>query len=145
MFDLVKKYEGLELKAYRCPAGVWTIGYGSTRDLDGKSFCYGDTITKEKAERLLQRYYDDNCVFINNLNLTDKQEDALFSLIYNIGRGGFLRSGLYKAILNKDAKAVFKNWDWISVGGKVSNGLIKRRAEELALFTEDFNKGNGWK
>jgi len=101
MFELVKKYEGLELKAYRCPAGVWTIGYGSTRDLDGKSFCYGDTITKEKAERLLQRYYDDNCVFINNLNLTDRQETALFSLIYNIGVAvscvrGFIRLYLKK-------------------------------------------------
>lgn len=145
MFELVKKYEGLELKAYKCPAGVWTIGYGSTRNLHGKRFVEGDTITSQQAELLLQRYYDNNTLFIDSLNLTDRQEEALFSLIYNIGRGAFLRSSLYKAILRKDAKAVFKNWDWISVGGKTSNGLIKRRAEELALFTIDFNKRNGWK
>ena len=56
MFELIKKWEGLSLKAYKCPAGVWTIGYGTTFYPDGSKVKEGDTCTKEEADGLLLWY-----------------------------------------------------------------------------------------
>ena len=136
--DLIKKYEGLSLKAYKCPAGVWTVGYGITVYPDGTPVKSGDVVTKEKAEALLLDYVINKILpNIKALNLTDNQEAALCSLIYNIGWGAFSKSKCYKAIKTKDWATVFANWDWIKGGGKVLNGLIKRREEERYLFFLD--------
>lgn len=136
--DLIKKYEGLSLKAYKCPAGINTIGYGTTSYPDGTPVKQGDTITKEKAEALLLDYIINKILpNIRDLDLTDNQQAALCSLIYNIGWGAFSKSKCYKAIKNKDWETAFHNWDWIKGGGKVLKGLIKRRAEEMALFFAD--------
>ena len=136
--DLIKKYEGLSLKAYKCPAGVWTVGYGVTVYPDGTPVKSGDVVTKEKAEALLLDYVINKILpNIKALNLTDNQEAALCSLIYNIGWGAFSKSKCYKAIKTKDWATVFANWDWIKGGGKVLNGLIKRREEERYLFFLD--------
>lgn len=136
--DLIKKYEGLSLKAYKCPAGINTIGYGTTSYPDGTPVKSGDVITKEKAEALLLDYVINKIMpNIRDLGLTSNQETALCSLIYNIGWGAFAKSKCYKAIKNKDWETVFANWDWIKGGGKVLNGLIKRREEERYLFFMD--------
>lgn len=136
--DLIKKYEGLSLKAYKCPAGINTIGYGTTSYPDGTPVKSGDVITKEKAEALLLDYVINKILpNIRDLDLTDNQQAALSSLIYNIGWGAFSKSKCYKAIKNKDWETAFHNWDWIKGGGKVLKGLIKRRAEEMALFFAD--------
>lgn len=136
--DLIKKYEGLSLKAYKCPAGINTIGYGTTSYPDGTPVKQGDTITKEKAEALLLDYVINKIMpNIRDLGLTSNQETALCSLIYNIGWGAFAKSKCYKAIKNKDWETAFYNWNWIKGGGKVLKGLIKRRAEEMALFFAD--------
>lgn len=136
--DLIKKYEGLSLKAYRCPAGILTIGYGCTSYPDGTPVKQGDVITKEKAEALLLDYVINKILpNIRDLDLTDNQQAALCSLIYNVGFGAFSKSKCYKAIKNKDWETAFHNWDWIKGGGKVLKGLIKRRAEEMALFFAD--------
>lgn len=133
--ELIKKYEGFSPTAYKCPAGVWTIGYGSTTWADGTQIKSGDTITREKAEALLVDYLNKNVrPKIANLNLKSNQNSALESLIYNIGWGAFNKSNCYSAIKVKDWGTVYKNWDWIRAGGKVLPGLLKRRAEELALF-----------
>ena len=136
--DLIKKYEGLSLKAYKCPAGINTIGYGTTSYPDGTPVKSGDVITKEKAEALLLDYVINKILpNIRDLDLTDNQQAALCSLVYNIGWGAFSKSKCYKAIKNKDWETAFHNWDWIKGGGKVLKGLIKRRAEEMALFFAD--------
>ena len=136
--DLIKKYEGLSLKAYKCPAGINTIGYGTTSYPDGTPVKSGDVITKEKAEALLLDYVINKIMpNIRDLGLTSNQETALCSLIYNIGWGAFSKSKCYKGIKNKDWETVFANWDWIKGGGKVLNGLIKRREEERFLFFQD--------
>ena len=136
--DLIKKYEGLSLKAYKCPAGINTIGYGTTSYPDGTPVKSGDVITKEKAEALLLDYVINKILpNIRDLDLTDNQQAALSSLIYNIGWGAFSKSKCYKAIKNKDWETAFYNWNWIKGGGKVLKGLIKRRAEEMALFFAD--------
>lgn len=134
--DLIKKYEGLSLKPYKCAAGYPTIGYGNRFYEDGREVKLSDQpITKEKAEALLRDYVIKQILpKIEPLGLTDAQETALISLIYNIGWTAFSRSKCYKAIKAKDWGTAFNNWDWISGGGKVLKGLIKRRAEEIALF-----------
>lgn len=136
--DLIKKYEGLSLKAYKCPAGINTIGYGTTSYPDGTPVKSGDVITKEKAEALLLDYVINKIMpNIRDLGLTSNQETALVSLIYNIGWGAFSKSKCYKAIKAKDWGSAYKEWDWITGGGKVLNGLIKRREEERYLFFQD--------
>lgn len=136
--ELIKKYEGFSPTAYKCPAGVWTIGYGSTMWADGTPIKSGDTITREKAEALLIDYLNKNVrPKITGLSLKPGQVAAIESLIYNIGWGAFSKSNCYAAIKTKDWGSVYKNWDWVRAGGKVLPGLLKRRSEELALFFGD--------
>ena len=132
MYDLIKKYEGCRLNAYKCPAGVATIGYGTTIYPSGKPVKMGDKITKEEAESLLAWYVKEKIKL--PAGLAKNQQEALYSLIYNIGQVAFDKSGLKKAIIAKDWKAVYKNWDWVTAGGQFLKGLAKRRAEELLLF-----------
>lgn len=135
---LIKKYEGCELKAYKCPAGTWTVGYGSTTRPDGTPIKKGDVIDEATANAWLEHYVvNEIWPHIKDLKLTDNQRDALESLIYNIGWTAFSKSKCYKAIKAKDWEAVFANWNWIKGGGKVLNGLIKRREEERFLFFLD--------
>lgn len=136
--DIIKRYEGLSLKAYKCPSGVITIGYGTTVYPNGKPVKMGDTITKDEATALLLDYVINQIMpNIRDLRLTGNQEAALCSLIYNIGWSAFAKSKCYKAIKTQDWETAFKNWDWIKGGGKVLKGLVKRRAEEMALFFGD--------
>lgn len=132
MYDLIKKYEGCRLAAYKCPAGVWTIGYGTTVYPNGQPVKKGDKCTLAEAEKYLDWYIKTQIKLPDGL--TNPQKEALQSLIYNIGQSAFDRSGLKKAIIAKDWKAVYKNWDWITGGGAFLKGLAKRRAEELILF-----------
>lgn len=136
--DIIKKYEGLSLKAYKCAAGVVTIGYGTTVYPDGTPVKMGDTVTKEKAEALLLDYVINQIMpHIRDLGLTSNQETAVVSLVYNIGWPAFAKSKCYKAIKTKDWETVYRNWDWVKGGGKFLKGLAKRRAEEMYLFFQD--------
>jgi len=132
MYDLIKKYEGCRLTAYKCPAGVWTIGYGTTVYPNGQPVREGDKISRDEAEAFLTIYIKTKIRIPSGLN--KNQIDALTSLIYNIGQGAFDKSSLKQAIINKDWKSVYKNWDWVTAGGQFLKGLAKRRAEELLLF-----------
>ena len=137
MYDLIKRYESFRPQAYRCPAQRWTIGYGTTIYPDGREVKEGDKITESKAEEYLAWYVETNIKPVLKkipYVLTDNQEKALASLIYNIGSSAFLRSKLFRAIVDKDYEQIFKNWDWIKAGGVVMKGLVKRRTEELYLF-----------
>lgn len=140
MISLIKKWEGCELKSYRCPAGKWTIGYGCTAYPDGKCIREGQYITKEYAEVLLLDYVQKNIYPIFKkipYDLTLDQRRAIASLVYNIGASSFLRSKLFKAICEKDYEGIFHNWNWIRSNGKVLKGLIRRRSEELYYFLKD--------
>ena len=132
MYELIKKYEGCRLTAYKCPAGIWTIGYGTTVYPNGQPVKRGDKCTQAEADSLLEWYVKNKIQLPSGIN--KNQAAALQSLIYNIGQGAFDRSSLKKAIVAKDWKTVWKNWDWVTGGGKFLNGLAKRRAEELMLF-----------
>jgi len=131
--ELIKKYEGLKLKAYKCPAGVWTIGYGHTKNVK-----QGDVITEVQAEILL--IYDlndfENCIKKNvRIPLTQNQFDALVSFCFNVGCGNFLKSTLLKKLNEgKIAEAAKEFLKWNKAGGKELAGLTKRRQEEMELF-----------
>ncbi len=140
MCSLIKKHEGLRLQAYKCPAGVWTIGYGTTRYPDGRPIGEGDLITQDHAEALLTDYLMREVYPAFGkmpFHLTERQKNALSSLIYN-WKGGyrsFLKSKLYQALCRRDWAAVCREWDYGFKNGFL--GLFKRRTEELALFMGD--------
>ena len=135
---LILKYEGFRAEAYKCPAGVWTCGYGSTTKPDGTAIKQGDKVDKATAEAWLNHYIMNHIMpHIKDLDLTDNQRIAVESCIYNIGWPAFSKSKCYKAIKAKDWGTVYREWDWITAGGKVLNGLIKRREEERYLFVLD--------
>ena len=132
--ELVAKYEGCRLEAYKCPAGVWTIGYGHTAGVQP-----GQTLpTKEAAKELLKedlkKYgdYVNQCVKKGQItfSLTQNQFDALTSFCYNCGNGS-----LQKLVTDRDAATVAdKLLLYNKGGGRVLAGLTKRREEERALF-----------
>ena len=95
--DLIKHFEGCELKAYKCPAGVWTIGYGHIKGVQE-----GDVITEQQANEMLVEELHEYENYINtlvNVPLNQNQYDALVSWVYNLG-GGNLKSSTLLKVLN---------------------------------------------
>lgn len=130
---LIKGFESLRLEAYRCPAGVWTIGYGHTAGVSR-----GDRIDAQKAEQLLT---DDLRQFEDVVNrecphVTQNQFDALVSFTFNVGTGNFLKSTLLKCVKanpeNVNIRYEFSRWN--KANGTVLSGLIRRRRAEADLY-----------
>ena len=150
---LIKEFEGCSLAAYRCPAGVWTIGYGHTGKVDGKAVSLGMRITQTKAAQLLR---EDLASFEAAVNaavktlITQNMFDALVSFSYNCGAGALRNSTLLRKLNAGDylgAADEFPKWN--KAGGKVLNGLVRRREAERKLFlngatdvTEEFKIGD---
>lgn len=132
--QLIKDSEGLELKAYLCPAGVWTIGYGDT----GPDVKEGLVITKEEAERRLEarlRGFEKGVNALVAVPLSQHQYDALISLVYNIGLGNFKTSTLLRKLNAGDYEGAADEFPrWNKSKGKVLTGLVKRREAERKLF-----------
>ena len=132
---LIRQFEGLRLTAYRCPSGIWTIGYGHTSGVKP-----GDTITPSQADEYLLQDIQPIEAYLNNLrpspNLTQNQFDALTSLIFNIGIPAFSHSTLLKLIkANPDDSAITDQFlRWIYSDGKPLPGLQRRRTEEAKLY-----------
>jgi lysozyme len=130
---LIRQFEGLRLSAYRCAAGVLTIGYGTTKGVK-----MGDTITREEADRLLcedaQRFAD-HIDAVVKVPLNQNQIDALSSFVYNVGPTAFANSTLLRVLnagLYKDAADQFLRWN--RAANNVVAGLTRRRVAEKALF-----------
>jgi lysozyme len=140
--DLIKKYEGFEKTSYKCPAGIWTIGYGSTMWNDGKKVEAGQKITSEGAEVLLRWELKNKSSALINLTLNQNQFDALLSFIYNLGVGAFKKSTLYKKVkVNANDETIrfeFMKWNKARVNGKLVElkGLTNRRQSEINLYYE---------
>lgn len=135
--DLIKKFEGCSLKAYKCPANVFTIGYGHTGVVNGKQITPNMTITPLMAETLLAIDLQNFEYAINtlNLDLNQNQFDSLISFVFNVGIGAFSSSTMLKKLKAKDYISASNEFDkWIYSKGKKMAGLIKRRAEEKKLF-----------
>jgi lysozyme len=142
---VIKNFEGLRLDAYRDVAGVWTIGYGSTRYHDGKLVRPGDQLASERqASALFSNtlgQYEDAVNQYVKVTLTQSQFDALVSFTYNEGTGALKESTLLKKLNEKDyagAADQFLVWDRITnlhTGEKViCETLTARRKEERGLF-----------
>lgn len=135
MIEKIKKFEGLRLSVYLCPAGVQTIGYGHTRNYP---YSKDYKITEEQAEKYL---YDDLKKFENSIKklvkvpLSQCQYDALVSLIFNIGATNFRNSTLLKYLNNSEYNLAAEQFErWIYSNGKKLDGLIARRKAEKEIF-----------
>jgi len=138
-YALIKKFEGCRLKAYKCPANVWTIGYGNTFYENGMKVKEGDVITQERADELAKFIIDQFAVTIEPFiqkPLTDNQFSACVSLAYNIGTSGFKRSSVFKKLnINPNDPTIADSFKlWNKGGGKVLAGLVKRREAEIQLY-----------
>ena len=138
-FDLIKKFEGLKLSAYICPAGVSTIGYGTTRHPDGKPVKMGEKISVELADAYLRHDVvdiEDQIEKLVKVQLQQYQFDALVSFVYNLGIGNLQKSTLLKLINKSDfhgAMAEFLKWN--KANGRPMEGLTRRREAEQELFS----------
>lgn len=138
--NLIKKYEGFSSKPYMCPANVPTIGYGSTYYPNGtKVKLSDDKISEEEATQLLEYIAQKDFGSAANkfviVDLTQNQFDALVSFAYNIGRTAFENSTLLKLLNRGEYEAAAEQFEkWNKSGGRVLNGLTKRRFDEQKLF-----------
>ena len=135
---LIKKFEGCELEAYKCAAGVWTIGYGSTRGVEE-----GNIITQEEADNLLLEEMHEYEGYINDMVTVDLKQnefDSLVSWVFNLGPSNLSSSTLLSRLNNKvwdDVPNQIKRWN--KAGGQVRQGLVRRREAEALLF-----QGKDW-
>ena len=134
--DLIKHFEGFEDTAYLCPANVWTIGYGRTRNVKE-----GDRITEPQAERdLLEELEEFKHQVLNSVKveLTQNELDALTSWTYNLGVGNLNSSTLLKKLNTGDKESVPSEMlRWNKAGGEVLAGLTKRREAEAELWARE--------
>ena len=136
--NLLRHFESYEMKAYTCPAGVWTIGWGFTQ-INGVRVKKGDIINLEEADKELikqLRTYENvvrKAIMIKKIN--QNQYDALVSLCFNIGGSSFRRSDIVKLINNRNFIGACRIFNlWSSAAKKRSKGLLRRRMSERNLF-----------
>ena len=136
--SLIKKFEGCELESYQDAVGVWTTGYGHTKNVKE-----GMTISKEQADNMLLNELDEYCEHVEkavDVTLKQNEFDALVSWTYNLGPTNLNDSTMLKVLNNKDFEEVpnqIKRWN--KAGGKVLQGLVRRREAEALLF-----QGKDW-
>ena len=133
LIEAIKGFESCHLKAYKCPAGVWTIGWGHTKGVKE-----GQAITQAQADSLLD---GDLLSFVTHVNklglkLSQGQFDALVDFAYNCGTGNLDKSTLLRKVrVNAplaEIQAEFRRWN--KGGGKVLPGLVKRREWEAQRY-----------
>lgn len=143
---LIRQFESCKLVAYKCPAGKWTIGYGNRYYGDGTPVKEGDKIDQATANQLFDLIVADfekqvKMILGDTLVATLPKEaiDALISIAYNIGVGAFAKSTLLKRV-KADKNNLGGIEDaflmWVKSGGKVLNGLQRRRAAEFAMYRD---------
>ena len=131
--SLIKKFEGFELKAYRCSANVLTIGYGHTKGVEEDQ-----EITQEEAEEMLASELGEYEGYINDMvecDLEQYQFDALVAWVYNLGPTNLRSSTMLKRLNANDLDDVptqIRRWN--KAGGKVLAGLTRRREAESLMF-----------
>lgn len=132
--NLIKRFEGCRLSAYKDAVGVITIGYGWTKAIDGKSLTMSTKITQAKAESLLREglksYESKVNKYDSKYHWNQNQFDALVSFCYNIGNIDGLTANGTRSV----AEIANKFTAYNKAGGKVLSGLTQRRTEEKNLF-----------
>ena len=121
------------MTSYRCPAGVWTIGYGHTQGVKPDM-----VISQLQAERFLRqdlKRFEDAVTSLVKVPVTPNQFSALVSFAYNVGAGALYDSTLLRKLNQKDYKGAANEFlRWNKAGGKVLPGLTRRRLAEKDLF-----------
>jgi len=134
--DLIKFFEGFESKAYLCPASVWTIGYGRTKNVQE-----GDMVNELQAERDLLEELEEFAKQVQNtvkIDLKQNEFDALTSWTYNLGVGNLQSSTLLKKLNSGDKNSVPSEMiRWNKAAGKVLAGLTRRREAEAKLWARE--------
>jgi len=135
---IIQHEEGLRLKAYRCPAGVWTIGYGHTSAQGFPKVHQYLVITKDEAIKILRDDLEitEDAVTRNvKVPLSQNQFDALVSFVFNVGEPSFKSSTLLKRLNKKDYDSVPSElMKWVRAGGVPNAGLKSRREREGSVF-----------
>lgn len=138
--NLIKEFEGFRAEAYLCPAGIWTVGYGTTK-INGNKVKSGMKITTDEADMFLEqdlKSFEDSINRLVSVELTQNQFDALVAFVYNVGAGNFETSTLLKKLnagLFEEAAEQFLRWD--KAKGKTLAGLTRRRKAEKNLFLSE--------
>ena len=135
---LIKKFEGCKLESYICPAGVWTIGYGTTKNVVEEM-----RITENQAEELLKKdleTFEEEIERLVEVPLSQCQFDSLVAWTYNLGATNLKNSTLLKVLNRAEHDEVpiqIKRWN--KANGKVLKGLVRRREAEALLY-----EGKDW-
>lgn len=135
--SLIKAAEGCRLNAYKCPAGIWTIGYGHTKNVK-----VGDTWTQEQADKALEQdietYRKAVLIACPSLEHYPNRLAACISLSYNIGTGAFASSSVARYIRRGEYRAAADAFGmWIYAGKQKLPGLVTRRQREKEVFLRD--------
>ena len=131
----IKEFEGYSDTAYKCAAGVWTCGYGTTKGITPTTRC-----TRAEAEQWLLRDLAPVEAYLNTISEVNTQGkfDALLSFTYNLGLGNLKSSTLLRKIKAgapvEDIQEQFRRW--VYAGGKKLKGLVKRREWEAGRWAE---------
>ena len=135
--SLIRQFEGCSLTPYLCPVGYWTIGYGhriKENEINGM-------ISQQQAETWLRQDAENARIAVIRLTpilFHSSQADALTSFVFNLGAAAYQRSRLRQAVLREEADSIRTElMRWVWGGGKKLPGLVKRRAAEWKLFSQD--------
>lgn len=137
--NLIEDSEGFSTKPYKCPAGVWTIGFGSTCYENGMPVHETDIAIDEKRaisimQSRLKSYAADVTRYVK-VPINQNQFDALVDFAYNIGSKNLLNSTLLKRINANEFLGASREFrKWVYADGKILKGLIARREAERVLF-----------
>lgn len=144
---LIKRFEGLYLSPYLCPAGVPTIGYGATYYVDGTRVTLSDKpISKAHAESLLQWMLDTHYIPETRKpcpSATGNRLAALVDFAFNLGISRLRNSTLRKKVnagLWQDVPAELRKW--VNAGGKPLRGLVARREAEILLIQSKISRSS---
>ena len=131
--DLIKKFEGCQLSAYKCPAGVWTIGYGHTSGVRK-----GMVITQNEADKFLEldlAKFEKQVTSLVKVPLKQGQFDALVSFVYNLGSGVLSTSTMLRLLNCRKYKEAANEFEkFVYADKKILQGLVNRRKAEKELF-----------
>lgn len=138
--ELMHKFEGCKLSSYLCPAKVWTIGYGNTFYEDGSKVQPNQHISQKRADQLFQniseKQFAEPIRKLLKVQLNENQFSALVCFAYNVGVANLCKSTLLKKV-NKNPNDLTIREEflkWNKAGGRVLNGLTKRRIAEANLY-----------
>lgn len=138
---LIRRFEGFRARAYRCPAGVWTIGYGHTAQAGPPAVAAGLEISEAEARRILARDVARVAGEVAPLlarPVSEAQFSALVSFAFNVGVAGFRGSSVLKAVnAGRFHEVPGRLKLWVKAGGRVLPGLERRRAAEAELFMSE--------